>query len=272
WPTLTSIIWDDEMQSYSTEEEQVVPAGTTPTSGTGFNESIKAIDKWRSKRIRTSRNPGFALVTFQYAPFKFPGLAPSPNKVDYRRASSMLTKHTIATYWVTNVGGPPSVATDEIVYDTIVLNSINGGGNLEQVDDVLHDSAFFGGGYWFGATTPSYSEYTGWQTVFGTGAWIFTAGSATVTGSGTNFTGELHVGDVVGRYWGMGPAITIISIGSATTLTLSSPMPISGSSGVYVSRDLGSRWIGTSRVVGATVSPTNIPNLWKVQTKSVVMR
>ncbi|HET6887558.1 MAG TPA: hypothetical protein VFH87_06505, partial [Candidatus Udaeobacter sp.] len=47
WPTLTSIIWDDEMQSYSTEEEQVVPAGTTPTSGTGFNESIKAIDKWR---------------------------------------------------------------------------------------------------------------------------------------------------------------------------------------------------------------------------------
>jgi len=34
----------------------------------------------------------------------------------------------------------------------------------------------------------------------------------------------------------------------------------------------GSAWVGSERVIAATITQTDIPNLWKVVTEAVVMR
>jgi hypothetical protein len=275
WPTLTSFKFDAEFQANIQEDRQVVVPGYVLQNGTYFAETKIAIDKWRSQRIRLTKTPtatssATALKAYEHRPYQFPGLAPTANRADVRRAISMLTRHTMRTWWQSSPT-IPAIATDDIITDTLILVSLSGTG-IEQENNLIHDQGFFGGGYWFAATTPTYSQYVGWKLIFGTGSMTLSAGSTTVNGTGTAFLTELQVGDALGRYWGSGTPITIANINSNTQLVLNVAPGISGSTAVLFSRDLGSRWVGTEKIINAKATPTDIPELWKIETVSVVMR
>jgi hypothetical protein len=200
WPILTTLTWDEEMQSFSREDRQVVAPSYTPTVGTYFVESRRDLDPWHAMLTRTTRTPvatgpGSAIVTYQYAPFRFPGrifLAPGGGGYYERRASAQLCRHTVRTWWQVSAT-PPSVTVDEMIMDRIIISDLNNITTLAYSGDCLHDAITTFGVLTYAATTPSATDYN-------------------------------------------------------TT------------------------WIGNEKVISATVSPTSVPSLWKVQTKSVVMR
>lgn len=295
WPTLTSLIWDDEMQSYRQEDEQVVAAGTAPTSGVNFNEAVKSIDKWRSKRIRTTRSPsalgpGSAIVTYKYAPFKFPGiLYRVANGYYVRSASAQLCRHKVKTWWQVSVG-EPSITVNEITMDNVIISSLNDVTQRTYSGEVVHDTLTTFGTFYYPATTPSYTEYA-----LGTPTGTYTRQSLPSLYS--LGAGGYLVGDVLSLGLGGGSMTVIVdlvdgsgNIGNYHTGTVTSQFPLGlngpitagGGTGTgaqfYVTGVQtpnyvpGSAWIGQEKVVAAAVSPTDVPNLWKVQTKSVVMR
>jgi len=297
WPTLTSLIWDDEMQIYRQEDEQVVAAGTSPTSGSNFNESVKAIDKWRSKRVRTTKNPTAtsftnAIITFDYRPFQFPGtldysrLMAYDHREGYRRASAQLTRMTIRTWWQVSVG-PPSVVVDEIIVDTVNVPIFTAGSTTEAqtYPNVVHDDITNSLGAHYPATTPSFEQY-----YLGTPSGTSGYAALVLAGPGAGYS----VGDTV-SYGGVSATVTAIGSGGAIIGLSSSPIsgrvisssngPVgaltggSGSGGqAYVlsatiqNYTAGTAWVGNEKTVAAKVTRTDIPNLWKVQTTAVVMR
>lgn len=297
WPTLISQLWDDEMQVYRTEEEQVVAAGTAPTTGTYFFENIKAIDMWRSKRVRTTRAPnatssGSAIVTYQYAPFRFPGVIYAANAYYVRRAMAMLVKHTIRTWWMVKSGSPtvgPSgsgadVIVDEIIMDDIIINNLANNG-LTYSGPVLHDDQW-SGSIFYPATTPSATQYlhgsiSGY--VLNTYVFLSGAGVGYTAGNNLTFSGGGGGGSVTVNTVGVSGEIAAFS-GSASGYPSAGtygPFAAAGGSGSGASFTVsvvstptysGTPWVGNLKTVAATISPTDIANLWKIQTKSVVMR
>lgn len=200
WPILTSLTWDEEIQNFAVENRQVVAPSYTPTAGTYFVESRRDIDPWhamltRVTRTPTATGPGSAIITYQYAPFRFPGrifLAPGGGGYYERRASAQLCRHTVRTWWQVSAG-PPTVAVDEIIMDRIIISDLNSITSLAYSGDCIHDAITTFGLFVYAATIPSATDYN------------------------TN-------------------------------------------------------WIGNEKVISANATLTSVPNLWKVQTKSVVMR
>ena len=70
----------------------------------------------------------------------------------------------------------------------------------------------------------------------------------------------------------------VASVTDNTHLELISPWPITSVSfgplpdGSFWVVRLSLSWIGTERIIAASIDPTDIPDQWKVQTISVVMR
>lgn len=198
WPILVSEKFDEEMQVMSFIETQVVDPSYVVTSGTYFVETLEEIDTWRSRRVKLTRTPtavdvGTALTTYKYHPFRFPGLLTTTAFGYYVRASnSELCRHTIRTWWQSNVG-TPSISVDEIIMDDPIISTLNNTSTLAYAGPCLHNAFTSFGVLVWAATTPTYTQYT-------------------------------------------------------------------------------STWIGNEKIIAATVQETNIPNLWKIETISVVMR
>jgi hypothetical protein len=297
WPTLTSLIWDDEMQVFRQEDEQVVANTYTPTSGANFIESVKAIDKWRSKRTRTTKNPtangpSNAIVTYDYRPFQFPGTFDYPRNIaydhreGYRRASAQLVKMTIKTWWQVSTG-PPSISVDEIIVDTVNVPIYSAGSTADgqTYANVLHDDFTNTLGAHYPATTPSFEQY-----YLGTPSGTSGFSTLVLAGPGSGYT----VGDNV-LCGGVGGTVSAVGVGGSIAAFASSPISgriISSSTGPvtaltggtgtggqayvlsYVVQNYvaGTAWVGNLKIIAAKVTKTDIPNLWKCQTTSVIMR
>jgi hypothetical protein len=300
WPTISSLIWDDEMQNYRQEDEQVVAAGTTPVSGSNFNESIKGIDKWRAKRIRTTRNysansSGNAIITYAYKPYGFPGTFDQAvwlqfaHGTGYRKATAQLCKHTIRTWWQVSATAPV-VAVSDIITDTVNLPTYSSSSVLgyERYPNVLHDQFYTTEGILYPATTPTATQYllgtpTGGNT---------TINALVIQSPGTGYTlgAIISYGGQSATIIGLGVGGSITSIQQAGLVFPPSNRVVSQSQGAtgavsggggtgaqaYIwtitYADYSGAWVGSEKIISAQVSKTDVPNLWKVQTVGIVMR
>lgn len=315
WPTIPSFRFDTEMQAYVTEETQTVDPSYAILGGTNFVESLKGIDKWHSRRIRTTVAPtatskASALISYEWHPYQFPGTFDYAiwyvfaHGTGYRRANAMLTKHKIYTYWLSRVGQPtigPSgsgadVEVDEIVTDTVNLPiySANNVTLFERFPNVLHDDITTTQGLQYAATTPSFTQY---YSGLISGTQVINIVGGYTPGSGYNIGDNLSISDGAGH----SATIRVTRLGQSNSIGAwaqtsagnfpnpSAPAPdvygpfagLGGAgSGAAFTVDAattntyttGTGWIGTEHPVAATIKPTNIPNLWKIQVRALIMR
>lgn len=311
WPTLIDRLFDPEIQDYVEQETQVVDPSYIPISTSGSVENLKAIDKWHSRRIKVTKDfsahssPETALISYRYHPFQFPGtldynrLITYDHREGYRKASALLAKHTIRTWWIDSATTPTvgnadlgtfDVDVKEIISDTVnVPIYTEGNTTLAQTfPEVLHDDITNTLGAFYPATTPSFTEYyvgigsgsggTVDIAVILSGGTGYTAGntlsaggvsiSVIAVGATGNIIGYTQSGSTIGvivtGYTDTGPASATGGSGSGATFEIFSV--------AYESVVPGSAWVGNERPVAADIKPTEVPNIWKVITESVVMR
>jgi hypothetical protein len=267
-----------------------------------YHAEVVAIDKWRSQLITVIKNPPSnefdAIISYVNKPYTFPGRlilgAPGYENPDYgspfftslaapyfvQKSTAELVQVTLRTWWIKNVTAPIIQVSEIITHSVQVVeygidpgcgDSACYGYRIARIDNVLHDSFFNGIGQFFPQSTPSYSEYMGTTGQFTlTGDITFTQNSTTVTGSGSAFTTELQEGASLGIFVGQW---VVDSITSDTSLEMTTPWlaPTGTVTGVQA-QNLFPGWIGTSRIIAASVVPAKERNLWKVQTESVIMR
>jgi hypothetical protein len=299
WPALPSLLWDDNMRVQYSETKQVVPKGTAPSSDTGYAglSEVKSIDTWRSLLTTTNKPARYysvdtALITREFRPYRFPGYLQFSGTGYYTRAATaVLVEHVIRTWWV-NSSSTPTITYDRIVTGDVIINNLALTG-LEYARNVLHDGFSFGI-LSYPATTPSASEYTGALNGLAPGnyqiASLYTPGSAggytageTITVSdGRGHTMQTTVLSVydVGTIHGIIGSLSANGTGNFPPGGYG-PFPGSGGSGqgalfnvsaFNIPAFVGGPWIGTLRIIDASVVPEKEPNMWKCQTKSVVMQ
>ncbi len=185
WSVLSSRLWDDNYRVEYDETRQVVAAGTSedPDPGGVFAwvSEVKSIDKWRSWIVNTSKpTPDYdseanALISYEFKPFKFPGLLTTATFGYYVRSSyAELIQHKLRTWWlksattptVTIPGGGGDVEIEEIIPDTIIISTLNDVTVLAYSGMVLHDDLTTFGSLFWPETTPNYTDYiASWQGV-----------------------------------------------------------------------------------------------------------
>ena len=298
WPIVESRLWDENSRVEYDETKQVVAAGSSESSATGgdwgFVSEVKGLDQWRSIRINTRKpepdyvDEGSALISYEMKPFRFPGYLQFSGTGYYtRNATAVLVQHEIKTWWEKS-GSTPTVSFNEIVTDDVIINNLANTG-LEYARSVLHDGFTFGT-LSFPATTPTATEYS-----LGTVSGSVETNFISLYSPGTGYT----VGNVL-SISGDGGAATITVEGTYTSGSVLNwspylcttcgwaatgiygPYTASGGSGsgaaFYVSAfdyptySPGTAWIGSSRVIAASVTPEKEKNIWKIQTESVIMR
>ena len=309
WPTLHDTKFDREGQIFLAIEKQTVdPSYVSPPPVAYTVEDVQAIDKWHSRRIKTTKDvsahntAGTALISYRYHPFKFPctldynRLITYDHREGYRRAAALLCRHTVRTWWINSVTtptiGPPGmgfqVEVNEIITDTVnvPIFAPNNSTEAQTYPEVLHDNITNTLGAFYPATSPSLTQYylgtasstTGSYGVgiavypYGTGYYVgqsVSAGGYTFTVSNIGSTGELF--GVIPTTVPSGPVIVTsttnlgnFAVGGGGTLNViqvNYSVPVAGSG-----------WVNSERVIAATVTQTDIPNLWKIVTEAVVMR
>ncbi len=183
WPVIPSRLWDENMRVEYDETRQVVAKGTAEDPNPGgifaWVSEVKGIDTWRSQKINTSKNaPSYvssatALISYEFKPFKFPGLLTTATFGYYvRSAYAELIQHKLRTWWVNSVttptvgptGSGSDVIVDDIIPDTIIISTLNDITVLAYSGMCLHnDLTTFGVLFW-PATTPNYTDYVAsWQ-------------------------------------------------------------------------------------------------------------
>lgn len=300
-PLLTSRLYDEEMKIHYTETKQIVMAGTPDSPEVNnVNEETKGLDVYRSLRTRTTKIPTAVDVTTAirsrtFQPYKFPGTldaflaAVSDGFLGYRSAKADLVKHEIKTWWVV-ASSIPTIPFDEIISDTITIQGIS---RAERFSDVLHDAITThinntGASQFYPATSPSFSVYYN--------------GTPSGTSVPHNYilavepgSGGYSVGDIL-TFFGAGDnaQIRITGIQSLGFIysweildeglsgVYTNPVTAVGGTGSGAKFDIipystpnyipGTAWVGTERVIAASVTEEPQKNLWKVQTHTVVMR
>src|SRR5213075_2831796 len=139
-------------------------------------EDVRGLDRWKSKRIRTTRvvsafdSKGNAIISYRYQPFQFPGtldynrLITYSHREGFRRASAMLTRHVVRTWWIKKSGlvtvgnadlGTFDVDVKEIITDTVNIPFFTEDNNTEAqpFQKVLHDNITNSLGASYPATT-----------------------------------------------------------------------------------------------------------------------
>lgn len=295
WPTLVTNLWDDNMRVNYTELKQVVPAETPITPDPGGStfawlSEVKAVDKWRSILINTNKpappylSPDTALITREFRPYRFPGYLQFSGTGYYTRAATaVLVEHTIRTWWAKSTA-TPTINYDRIITGDVVINNLALTG-LEYARNVLHDGFSFGL-LSFPPTTPTASEYAGSQ---------IPTGRHNAAVRQTVGTSGHHVGDVIhiitNGYHMQVTVTETYDVGEETGFVLNTttddpggtyppgtygPIFASGILWNVIATDIppvaGGPWIGTERIIDASVVPEKEPNIWKCQTKSVVMQ
>ena len=311
WPTIPSNLYDKESNIRILVEEQVVDPSYTPVTVDYAVEDVRGLDKWRSKRIRTTRivsafnSKANAIISYRYQPFQFPGtldyhrLITYDHKEGFRRASAMLTRHVVRTWWlkqstIPTVGdvdlGTFDIDVKEIITDTVNVPIYTEGNSTlaETFPEVLHDDITNSLGASYPATTPSFTKYylgTGSGST-GTGSiYVLTSpGTAYTVGSGITVCGSSCIilatgvaGSIIAISQPAVPPSGVITTG----LTDGGPCVVSGGGGsgaafneLIVSYETvvpGSGWVGTEKPIAAVIKQDS-PGLWKIETESVVMR
>ncbi len=299
WPVQTSRPFDEEMQVRTLREEQIVDPTYVCVDGVGFTESLRAVDQFHARRIRITKAPtavseATALLSSVFAPFQFPGTldvvqSASTNAwLGYRSVRAEFVEQIIKTWWV-NSPIKPSIPYSEILPDSIV---IVGAARIERFQNVLHDAYYAIGAIsqFFPATKPSFSEYNnGTNSGTVTQTWY-----ATLYTPGTGY----QIGEIISASSsGVNVRMKITNVGIDNSITgyniifssgspLASPTnPVAATGGgagsgamfnlalatlpVYIP---GTKWVGNPRVIAANVTPTEIKDQWKIQTRTVIMR
>jgi hypothetical protein len=298
WPTLFDEPYDEEMQIHTPQERQVVPAAYVVDTGSNFVETKRGIDEWRSLRTKLTKLPtavdeASAIVSELFAPFQFPGTLNAFQSFNsnawfgYRSVRAEFVSQIVKIWWV-NSPTKPVIAFDEIVTDSIVIAS---GGRIERFHGVLHDAWTSTIGFTtdsYPETIPSFSEY-----YLGTPDGTFTDHNFIVA---YNPGVDYGIGDVLTIPADSGPSaqIEVTNLGVSNSITgyniidegvggvFTNPVSVTGGLGTGAAYNVlpysvpnyipGTAWVGTPRVVAANVTPTDIPNLWKIQTRTIVMR
>ena len=302
WPVLESRLWDENMRLEYDETQEIVAPGTAEDADPGgsvfaWTSEVKAIDKWHSRKINTSKpTPDYtdaasALVTYEYKPFRFPGLLYYGVGYYVRAADATLVQHRVKTWWEKS-GSTPTVAVDEIILDNVVINDLSNKG-LQYSGPVLHDALSIGI-LSYPATTPSYTEYA-LGTVTGSAlsnfASLYSPGDAggyvigdtvTISGGGHSMSVDVtYVYDVPGGATGLIGATTNPDPSGTFPSGTYGPIAASGGSGsgaffnvfsVEIPTYTGPGWIGTYKIIGASVTPEREKDIWKIRTEEVVMR
>lgn len=305
WPELDDKLWDEEMHVDRIIRKRVVdplyPVDTV-TLEDGEVAEMKAIDKWHSWLELSSRTPlavdeASAIVSYEFRPYKFPGTLDTTTAtisdawLGYRSAKADLVQTTIRTWW--EFSDPtPTIAFDEIISDTVVVaGRFIGASRVERFTDVLHNDfsiQMFFGVQVYPATTPSYDEYylgtpSGSSTAHTSinqqdpGAGGYSVGDVlSLVGSGGTAQIQLTAIQASGYIWSW----IVIDDGLGGIYT--NPVAASGGTGsgatfnvvTYETADYtpGTAWVGTERIIAASVTPQKEKNLWKIQTYSIVMR
>src|SRR5436190_13938684 len=293
WPTIPSNLYDKESNIRVVVEEQVVDPSYTPVSSDYAVEDVRGLDKWRSKRIRTTRvvsafdSKDNAIISYRYQPFQFPGtldyhrLITFDHKEGFRRASAMLTRHVVRTWWIKKSGlvtvgnadlGTFDVDVKEIITDTVNIPIYTEGNSTlaEQFPEVLHDDITNSLGAFYPATIPSFTEYylgVGSGTT-GTGSlYILSApGTGSTVGSGITVCGYSCIilatgvsGSIIAISQPAAPPSGVITTG----LSDGGPCGVSGGGGsgaafnkLIVSYEIptpGSGWVGTEKTIAAVI-------------------
>lgn len=289
---IASRLFEPEMQRFYDRDRSIVPAGTDGSSdGAGRVTIVEGIDKWHSQATTinkdpTAVNPGTAIVRVEYHPFAFPGLVDTYlltatfGLLGYKRSRAELTKHTIRTYWI-NSPTLPAIAVSDIIQDDIAITRITNVSQLSFTTAVvanmtgLHDdylAVVAGGSVFYPATTPSFAEYTGKSYTQVNGSITFNGGLTSVTGVNTRFLTWYAPGGYISD--NIHTPLLIAGVNSDTSLFLAHPCPFATETIPITFIDItqGAGWIGTERIIAASVTPTEIPQQWKIETRSVIMR
>jgi len=193
----------------------------------------------------------------------------------------LLVRHKIKTWWVKTSNPPSEPSYDPIITNDVIINNLSNTG-LEYARNVLHDG-FTLGTLSFPATTPTATEYA-----LGTasGTTVINLISISDPGSGYSVGGSIGFSGDGGTYSG-----TVQQVGVSNSITMINPSagefgwdegtfgPYSSGSAEFTVFGItiptytpGTAWIGSERVVAASVSKEKELNVWKYQTESVVMQ
>lgn len=289
---VASRLFEPEMQVFYDRNRSIVPAGTDGSfDGAGRVTVVEGIDLWHSqatsiRKVPTAVSPATAILSVEYHPYAFPGLvdtyllSASDGQLGFKRSRAELCKHTIRTWWV-NSPTIPVIAVSDIIQDDITIARIT---NVTQISFTsavlanmtgLHDNYLatsIGGSVFYPATTPSFAEYTGKAYTQENGSITFNGGSTSVTGVNTHFLAWYIAGGYIAD--NIHTPLLIAGVNSDTSLFLAAncPFPTETIPVTFIVVTQGAGWIGTERVIAASIAPTDIPQQWKIQTRSVVMR
>jgi len=176
WGVLPSRLWDENLREEYDQTTQVVVSGTSedpnPGGVFGWVSEVKALDIWRSQKVNVSKSAPLyvdsstALITYEFKPFKFPGLlTPAPYGYYVRSSYAELIQHKLRTWWVSS-STTPVITVEDIIPENIVISTLNDITVLAYSGMVLHDDITTFGTLFWPATTPSYTEYiASWQGV-----------------------------------------------------------------------------------------------------------
>jgi len=310
YATLVSDTFEEETQGRTTKETQIV----APTYVPALGEDKIAIDKWKSQRILITKalnghvSKDTAQIAYRFSPYPFPGtldynrLITFQHKEGFRKASAILVKHTIRTWWVTGPTIPTAgdqdigsfdVDAKEIITDTVNVPIFreNDATGAETYTEVLHDDITNTLGAFYPATTPSFTKY--YLGVDSGSGGTFGVPAMTANGTGYSVGDILHAGGHNFKVYSVGlagpgeilaifpdplPPNRVFFV-SATNLGNLGLMGGSGTGATAVITEVsyhnpiaGTQWVGTEKPISAQISHTDRPNLWKVVTESVVMR
>jgi hypothetical protein len=173
----------------------------------------------------------------------------------------------------------------------VVINNLSGTG-LTYSGPVLHDSLVVGL-LSYPATTPSYTQYalgTPTGTTLVNVVSLYTTGAdggyvvgdtITISSGGHTVSANVTAVYTVGTITGIIAGLSTNPGGNFPAGTYG-PLGGTGGSGTGALFNVwsfaqttytpGTAWIGTYRIIGASVTPEKEKNVWKIQTESVVMR
>ncbi len=300
WPIIPSRLWDENMRVEYDETNQIVAVGSAEDPDPGgvfaWTSEVRGIDQWHARKTNVNKpsppytNSTTALVTYDFRPFKFPGtvdviLAYNSGAVlGNRETKAELVLHTIRTWWQKSAT-TPTVTFDEIITDSVTITTAGLTTN-RTFQDVLHDGFYAQWLYateFFPATTPSFTEY-----YKGTDAGTFTNHNQIVAytiGTGYTVGDNLTIGLASIQITGVGIAGSIFNFNvtdEGVGGTYLNPVTATGGTGTgatfnvtaYTVPDYvpGSQWIGTERIVHASVTPEREKDIWRISTESVTMR
>lgn len=281
WPLLTSRLFDEDMRVMYEESRQIVDPATVvapPTSTT--LEEIKAIDGLHSWRVRTTKVPtaiseATAVESDIMRPYTFPGrwnstLAATTSagleELAFTAPHSTLVRVTQKQWWVESPVKPVFLF-DEI--QTTTAYFVRAGGNtVGRFDQVLSDSYVLFNAFLVPASKPSWSEFMG--ITYQPASITATNGTSTISGINTHFFSTFVPG--VTYIWPGGYPGKVQTILSDTALFLTAAYAGPTTTSNFGNPVQGQGWIGTRRVIGASVEPDRLPNLWRITTQSVIMR